>query len=125
MFPSWASVIIGGLSGPLFVFTNFLLVKCRIDDPLDAIPVHGAGGVLGTLAVYIFKAEDGLISTGFSNKSALLGLAWNLVGLLAITAWTGVTCFVMFSILAKLKMLRINTEQEFKGKGRIQFILFA
>ena len=33
----------------------FLLRKLKIDDPLDAIPVHGVGGFWGTLAVYIFK----------------------------------------------------------------------
>ena len=130
VYPSWAAVIVGGLSGPLFVFSNFLLVRCGIDDPLDAIPVHGAGGILGTIAVYIFKADGGLV-TGWGQVQkadgtywndptypyhALNGLGWNVVGLLAITTWTGVTCFIMFSILAKLKMLRVETEQEFKGR---------
>ena len=117
-------MIVGGLSGPLFVFFNYILIRCGIDDPLDAIPVHGAGGVFGTIAVYIFK-EDGLITGGFLSKDgnenlnypfhALNGLLWNIIGLIAIIAWTGVTCFIMFSILAKLKMLRVETEQEFKG----------
>ena len=118
-------MIVGGLSGPLFVFFNYILIRCGIDDPLDAIPVHGAGGVFGTIAVYVFK-EDGLITGGFLSKDrnenldypfhALNGLLWNIIGLVAIIAWTGVTCFIMFSILAKLKMLRVETEQEFKGR---------
>ena len=118
-------MIVGGLSGPLFVFFNYILIRCGIDDPLDAIPVHGAGGVFGTIAVYVFK-EDGLITGGFLSKDgnanlnypfhALNGLLWNIIGLVAIIAWTGVTCFIMFSILAKLKMLRVETEQEFKGE---------
>ena len=126
MYPAWASVIVGGLSGPIFVFFNYLLIRCGIDDPLDAIPVHGAGGVFGTIAVYIFKADGGLITGGFLTKDglpdpnypfhALNGLLWNIIGLVAIVAWTGVTCFMMFSILARLKMLRVETEQEFKGK---------
>ena len=119
-------MIVGGFSGPLFVFFNYILIRCGIDDPLDAIPVHGAGGVFGTIAVYVFKADGGLITGGFLSKDehsvlnypfhALNGLAWNIIGLIAIIAWTGVTCFIMFSILAKLKMLRVETEQEFKGK---------
>ena len=127
VYPAWASVIVGGLSGPIFVFCNYIMIRCGIDDPLDAIPVHGAGGIFGTIAVYIFKAEGGLITGGFLSKEgradtnypfdALNGLAWNVIGLIAIIAWTGVTCFIMFSILAKLKMLRVETEQEFKGKS--------
>ena len=52
---SWAAVVVGAISGPLFLFGQFLLTKLRIDDPLDAIPVHGVGGFWGTLSVYIFK----------------------------------------------------------------------
>ena len=120
VFPAWGSVIVGGFSGPLFVFFNYILIRCGIDDPLDAIPVHGAGGVFGTIAVYVFKADGGLITGGFLSKDehsvlnypfhALNGLAWNIIGLIAIIAWTGVTCFIMFSILAKLKMLRVENQ---------------
>lgn len=84
-----------------------------IDDPLDAIPVHGIGGLWGVIAVYIFKA-DGLIMTGSSE--AAIGLAWNLIGLATIIVWTGVMCFVMFYILKKNQMLRVETEHEFKGE---------
>ncbi len=52
---AWAAVVIGAVSGPLFVITQYLLIRCHIDDPLDAIPVHGVGGLWGTLSVHIFK----------------------------------------------------------------------
>ena len=101
------------------------MIRCGIDDPLDAIPVHGAGGILGTIAVYIFKTDGGLVTGGTLTEdgfkdpnypfNALNGLAWNVVGLIAITTWTGVTCFMMFFILAKLNMLRVETNHEFKG----------
>ena len=51
----WAAVVIGALSGPLFLFAKWLLLRFKIDDPLDAIPVHGGGGVWGLLAVFLFK----------------------------------------------------------------------
>ena len=62
---------------------------------------------------FLSKEEHTLLNY---PSHALSGLLWNIIGLVAIIAWTGVTCFVMFSILAKLKMLRVETEQEFKGK---------
>lgn len=84
----------------------------KIDDPLDAIPVHGAGGIWGTLAVHLFK-WDGILLSGSSE--AALGLAWNIIGLLAIIAWTGINCFFIFWSLKKVNMLRVDTDQEFKG----------
>lgn len=86
----------------------------KIDDPLDAIPVHGAGGIWGILAVYLLK-WDGIILSGGSSEAAL-GLAWNVIGLVAIVSWTGVNCFVMFYVLKKLGMLRVEPEHEFKGR---------
>jgi len=62
--------------------------------------------------VYIFK-RDGLLLT-WSAESAM-GLGWNLIGILTITVWTGGMCFVMFAILKYFKMLRVETEHEFKG----------
>ena len=116
MFPAWAAVVVGALSGPIFLVTQFVLMHFKIDDPLSAIPVHGAGGILGTLAVHVFKAEGGLISASPAYESLTL-LGWNVVGLLAIVAWTGLTSLLMFSILAKFNMLRVEHEHEFKGFG--------
>lgn len=57
VYDAWAAVVVGALSGPLFLYFNYVLLRLRIDDPLDAIPVHGVGGVWGTLCVYIFKKD--------------------------------------------------------------------
>lgn len=85
----------------------------KIDDPLDAIPVHGAGGIWGTLAVYLFK-WGGLFLSGSSE--AATGLAWNVIGLIAIIAWTFIWAFTMFFVLKKFDLLRVMAADEFKGK---------
>ena len=33
-------------------------IALRIDDPVDAIAVHGAGGIVGILAVPVFMEVD-------------------------------------------------------------------
>ena len=99
----------------LFIF--LILLKFQIDDPLDAIPVHGGGGIWGTLAVYLFK-WDGILMSWTSE--AAKGLGWNIIGLLAIVSWTGINCFFMFFTLKKMGQLRVEPEQEFKGGYRIK-----
>jgi len=112
IYPTWAAFVVGAIAGPLFLLSNWLLVKLKIDDPLDAIPVHGAGGLWGTLAVHFFK-KDGIFVTG--SSAAAMGLAWNIIGLIAIISWTGILSFVMFYALKKVKMLRVEASMEFSG----------
>ena len=37
-----------------YLLVSGLLVAFRVDDPVDAIAVHGAGGIVGILAVPVF-----------------------------------------------------------------------
>ena len=37
---TWASLVIGSVAGALYLGGSKLLVKWRIDDAVDAIPVH-------------------------------------------------------------------------------------
>ena len=84
VLPAWSAVVVGGLSGPIYVVTHFLLLQLQIDDPLGAIPVHGAGGILGTLAIHLFKMEGVMTGDDEQRAEALLGLGWNCIGILAI-----------------------------------------
>lgn len=43
------------------------MIKCKIDDPLDAFSVHGVNGFVGVLNVGLFHKEEGLF-TGFKLK---------------------------------------------------------
>lgn len=62
----------------------------------------------------ILTCMSGILMT-FSTD-AFVGLGWNVVGLVTILVWTGVTCFVMFFLLKKLHMLRVEADHEFKGQ---------
>ena len=37
------SFVIGGIGAMVVIFTSILMPKIRIDDPVGAFPVHGAG----------------------------------------------------------------------------------
>ena len=54
VYEPWASSIIAAFGALVYLLFSGLLVTLRIDDPVDAIPVHGAGGIVGILAVPIF-----------------------------------------------------------------------
>ena len=40
----WVGAALGGLAGVVYIMCSLVLVKLKIDDPLDASPIHlGAG----------------------------------------------------------------------------------
>jgi ammonium transporter, Amt family len=51
---SWAAVLIGGIAGAIVQATVRLLDKRKIDDPVGAVAVHGAGGAWGLIALGLF-----------------------------------------------------------------------
>lgn len=44
-------------------------------------------------------------------------LVWQITSLVAIIAWTGALCFVMFFLLKKFNLLRVSFEWEVKGSN--------
>ena len=51
----WAAIIIGAVSGALYLFASKVSVKIKLDDPLDAVAVHAWNGLWGILAAGLFS----------------------------------------------------------------------
>ena len=47
----WAALFLGGIAGALHLLASIILVKMKIDDPLDAAPIHFVCGKI----MYISK----------------------------------------------------------------------
>merc|ERR1712232_1513328 len=63
---SWEAVVIGLIGGFIYQGASMLLVKLKVDDVVDAFPVHGACGIWGTIALGIFgNPDEGLGGNGF------------------------------------------------------------
>jgi len=91
------SIIIGAVGGLLVVLGMMLLERLKIDDPVGAWPVHGLGGLWAGIAVALFGGYD---------------LITQLIGSVAISAWSFVLCFVLFAVLRAMGQLRVSPEEE-------------
>ena len=76
------AILIGAIGGAIVVLGVALLDKCKLDDPVGAIPVHLFAGIWGTLAVGLFGASSGfdqfmvqLASTGIVGAFCIVGAA--------------------------------------------------
>mmetsp|Transcript_16368 Transcript_16368/g.2279 ORF Transcript_16368/g.2279 Transcript_16368/m.2279 type:complete len:85 (-) Transcript_16368:180-434(-) len=61
---TWAALVIGSVGGAWFILYQKILVKLKIDDPLDATTIHFGCGAWGCLATGIFKRDGGLLYGG-------------------------------------------------------------
>ncbi|MDR1903398.1 MAG: ammonium transporter [Treponema sp.] len=108
------SVIIGGIGGLVTIGSSRLLLKLRIDDAVDAIPVHLAAGIWGTLAVGIFGDLE-LLGTGLGRMQQIGVQALGILSCGALCAAVGIPALLLINLFVPL---RINLQQEADGLNK-------
>lgn len=110
------ALVIGGLAGLVcFIATNFIKRVLRIDDSLDVFPVHGIGGILGTLLCGVLVAEK-FGGAGLTEGVTMGQQVWvQLQGVLAVLLWTAVATFVILQLIRLVVGLRVDEQQEVEG----------
>ncbi len=103
MLPNTA-IIIGLIAGPIVVSGVAFIDKCKLDDPVGAVPVHLFCGIWGTLAVGLFGELAGF--NQFMVQLACVGIA----GLFCVFFGTIITLFVR-----SVAGLRVDIEKEEDG----------
>ena len=116
----WAAILIGSVGGVLVVFAVAFFDKIKIDDPVGAISVHGVCGIWGTLAVGLFATAATAEAWGAPSHGLFMGgnieaLGVQIVGILAVFAWTIVTATALFLIIKKTIGLRVSEAEELAG----------
>ena len=123
---AFGSMVIGAVAGVLVVFGVWLLdYKLHIDDPVGAVAVHMMNGIWGTIAVGLFAtptapgysianaAGEELKGLFYGGGFELLGL--QILGFVAVAAWTAVTITILFLVIKSTIGLRASREEEIKG----------
>ena len=115
------ALIIGILAGGVcFSATTWLKTVMKIDDSLDVFPVHGVGGILGTLLAGIFSATSLGLFSGFGFAEGITSMAGQmkvqLIGVLATVAYTAIVSYVILKVVSLMTQgLRVTDEQEIQG----------
>jgi Amt family ammonium transporter len=114
------ALVIGLLAGIVcFSATNYLKQVLKIDDSLDVFPVHGVGGILGTLLAGIFSSTSlGVFSGyGFAESTGSMGsqLWVQFIGVVATIGFTALVTFVLLKLVDLLIGLRVSRDQEIEG----------
>jgi Amt family ammonium transporter len=123
----WAAFVIGIAAGWIYLGASAFMLKCKIDDAVDAIPVHLFGGAWGVIAAGLFSNEGRMEAAAYSTENIGWFYEWGrgggnftligiqIISVLFVFGWTTVI-FTPFCLLLKhVDWLRIDSLEEEVG----------
>ena len=119
----WLSLFIGTAATLVYKMSVRFLVWIRVDDPLEAFPIHACCGFLGTLCVGLFARKDLLelyVGREVKTWGLFMGGGWELfytqlVGIGVIVLWVSSCATLMFQLIDLVVGLRVAVEDEEVG----------
>ena len=108
----YSALIIGLCAGFIYLSSTQILERYRIDDPVEAIQIHGICGFFGVLNVGIFGNQYGIITTS-ENSFRQFGI--QVVGAMSLATWGMLTSYIYFKTVDLLGRLRVNKFYEIVG----------
>jgi len=110
------ALAIGGAAGvACFFATNYMKRSLNIDDSLDVFPVHGVGGLLGTLLTAIFVSAT-FGGVGYPDKVSMgEQFVTQLIGVVATAVWSGVLTWILLKLVDAIAGMRVAAEEETEG----------
>lgn len=115
------ALVIGLLAGvTCFAMTQLIKRVWKIDDSLDVFPVHGVGGVLGTILAGVFASTElGVFSgQGFAVGVESMGeqLGIQLLGVAVTFVYTAIMTYILLKITGLFTSgLRVTKDEETVG----------
>ncbi len=113
------ALLIGFSAGIVCYFaTQAIKQKFKIDDSLDVFPVHGVGGIIGTLLAGFFASEQlGVFSgQGYAEGMTMASqMGVQAIGVVATFVYTAVITYILLKVLDALMGLRVSSDEETEG----------
>lgn len=113
--PLWAMAL-GFAAGVVSDLVTKLLARLSVDDVVNVVATHLAGGITGCLLLP-FVIDEAYLRAG--SRAAQLGA--QLAGVAADGVWAFGCAYVLFRLLKRFTGLRVTAEEEAKGLNIVEF----
>ncbi|CAD7696074.1 unnamed protein product [Ostreobium quekettii] len=128
----WAACAIGVFGGLFYTLSSSVVLHAlKVDDPLDAVSIHGGCGMWGLIGAALF-ADERLVhmtyptilnddtSQARRHFGLLVGgngqlLASAVVGIVVIVGWVLGHMVPFFLLMKKMRFMRVDPQQEAEG----------
>lgn len=123
----WAAILCGIVAGALQFATSIMMIRLQIDDPLDAVSVHGFCGMWGVFFLGLLAKKDYIQQVYGRDDETIKGgygvfyggdgslLACQCIGILVIFGWVSAMMGTFFFAMHKSGYLRIDERTECLG----------
>jgi Amt family ammonium transporter len=102
-----------------FYATQYIKRKLIIDDSLDVFPVHGVGGITGSLLTGVFAASS-LGGLGLAKGVSIMDqVSVQALAILVTISWSAFFSYLILKGLDKWIGLRVTTDQEVQGLDQV------
>jgi Amt family ammonium transporter len=110
------ALAIGAAAGVVCFFaTSYMKQALKVDDSLDVFPVHGVGGILGTILTGVFVAAS-LGGNGYPENVTMGGqVLVQLTGVISIAIWSAVVTWILLKVSDAVAGMRVQAEEETEG----------
>ena len=99
----------------MFYATIYIKQRLKIDDSLDVFPVHGVGGILGTLLTAVFASNALGVFSGQEDIVISSQLGVQAIGVVSTIVYTGVVTWLILKLTDVLVGNRVDEDQEQEG----------
>lgn len=110
------SILLGFATGIIVILGSLLLEILKLDDAVGAVPIHGFGGVAGTMLGCLLASPEML-----PHGSRLHQLGIQSAGVALNFIWAFGVGYVMFRLIDHFTGLRVTAEEEAKGLNIVEF----
>jgi len=112
----FGALVIGVTAGIVcFYATQYVKRTLKIDDSLDVFPVHGVGGITGSLLTGVF-ASAGLGGMGLAEGVSIFHqVSVQALAIVVTIAWSAVFSYLILKGLDKWLGLRVTADEEVQG----------
>ena len=110
------ALVIGVTAGAVCFFaTQFIKRVLIIDDSLDVFPVHGIGGIVGSLLTGVFAASS-LGGLGLAEGVSIIDqVGVQAMAIIATIAWSAIFSYFILKLLDNVIGLRVTGDEEVQG----------
>ena len=115
------ALAIGAAAGVICFFaTSYMKRALSVDDSLDVFPVHGVGGIIGTILTGVFVSAA-LGGAGLPEGRSMGGQVLIQVGgVLATAAWSGVLTWILLKVTDAVVGMRVAGDEETEGLDTVE-----
>ena len=112
----FGALVIGVTAGIVcFYATQYVKRKLVIDDSLDVFPVHGIGGITGSLLTGVFAASS-LGGLGLPDGVSMMSqVGVQALAILVTIVWSALFSYLILKVLDKWIGLRVTPDEEVQG----------